>query len=409
MKTSSSSLIPFISLLTTICTIFGVPLLVGTLLFASVVISFSPILLIVGVAIAGGVTVTISISIACYVFFPNVCKKCMRRLRLWFVFLTPFHAVFLMILCLCFSFYWGLALGICVFMHGEVLWDRNTIEYRNQYVVDVMDRIVEPVLREYFPIRVCRDVRWLQNGDREKRHRRRLIFGFHPHGIYAFGLFTLVFRRSSGFDNIFPSLRAERGNRKGLLVGVASALLHVPVVHLMFSYLGFIPASRRTMKNACSSDHDVALIPGGIKEMFTSDSADSDIVYIKRRRGFVRLAISSGRDLVPVFSFGESRTFTSVKAFRSIREAVSRRFRVSLQLFHGRWFTLIPYRVPIYVVVGKPIDVSSIRDRLSQEGIVDEEKIVDEVHRVYVSELVALFNANKHLHSGYSRTKLVLT
>ena len=98
-----------------------------------------------------------------------------------------FHAVFVMVLCLCFSFYWGLALGICIFMHGEVLWDRNTIEYRKQYVVDVMDRIAEPVLREYFPIRVCRDVRWKDDGD-EKRHLRRLIFCFHPHGIYALSL-----------------------------------------------------------------------------------------------------------------------------------------------------------------------------------------------------------------------------
>jgi len=408
MSKSSSSIVPFISTISTICTIFGVPMLVITLLCAFIAISFSPILLVVGMVIVTGFSITVFVAALMFVAFPQTCRKCLKRLTLWFVFLTPFHAVFVMVLCLCFSFYWGLALGICIFMHGEVLWDRSTIEYRKQYVVDVMDRIAEPVLREYFPIRVCRDVRWKDDGD-EKRHRRRLIFCFHPHGIYAFGLFTLVFRRSSGFDTIFPSLKAERGNRKGLLVGVASALLHVPVVHLMFSYLGFIPASRKTMKNACSSDHDVALIPGGIKEMFTSGDSDSDVVYIKRRRGFVRLAISSGRDLVPVFSFGESRTFTSVKAFRSIREAVSRRFRVSLQLFHGRWFTLIPYRVPIYVVVGKPIDVSSIRERLLRDGVTDEEKIVDEVHRVYVSELVALFNANKHLHSGYTRTRLVLT
>jgi hypothetical protein len=59
--------------------------------------------------------------------------------------------------------------------------------------------------------------------------------------------------------------------------------------------------------------------------------------------------------------------------------------------------------------VGKPIDVSSIRNRLLRDGVTDEEKIVDEVHRVYVSELVALFDANKHLHSGYTRTRLVLT
>ena len=58
---------------------------------------------------------------------------------------------------------------------------------------------------------------------------------------------------------------------------------------------------------------------------------------------------------------------------------------------------------------GKTIDVSSIRERLCEDGITDEEEIVDEVHRVYVSELVALFNANKEFAQGIPGQRLVLT
>lgn len=368
-----------------------------------------------------------------------------ERLKLWVVFLTPFHGIFLMLSAFGLSVYGGLALGACVFVHGEVLWDRRSVFLRKQWFVDLFEIAVEPVFR-YFPIVVRRSVTPNEASTNrttadpiEDRTRgatsppspRGVIYGYHPHGIYAFGLFSLVFPRLSGFADVVP---AYANGRRSVLVAVASALLHVPVAHCLFSYLGFIPASRKTLESACESDqHDIVLIPGGIAEMLCqqSDTTKVERLYIRKRRGFVRLAISQNRDLVPVFAFGENRTFTQLTWLRDLREYVSRRFRISLQLFHGRWCTLIPYRTPITVVVGRPVSVERVRRSLLESdggrtvrvhvnrkqkitysygtsAPLDEDRLADAVHRAYVEELTRVFESNKSLHPGYEHTELVL-
>ena len=55
--------------------------------------------------------------------------------------------------------------------------------------------------------------------------------------------------------------------------------------------------------------HNLALLPGGIAEMTAYGGADTERVYLRRRTGFCRLALRKGRDLVPMFGFGENATF----------------------------------------------------------------------------------------------------
>ena len=94
-----------------------------------------------------------------------------------------------------------------------------------------------------------------------------------------------------------------------MLLGVANALLHVPLVSTFFGWFGFIPVAPKCLAEACASEHNVALVPGGIAEMTAFEGPHVEVIVLKRRLGFVRLALQHGRDLVPVYSFGESRTF----------------------------------------------------------------------------------------------------
>ena len=50
---------------------------------------------------------------------------------------------------------------------------------------------------------------------------------------------------------------------------------------------------------------------------------DKETLYLARRRGFVRLAIVHGRPLVPVFGFGESRTFIQYTFARYVYSSLS--------------------------------------------------------------------------------------
>ena len=47
------------------------------------------------------------------------------------------------------------------------------------------------------------------------------------------------------------------------------------------------------------------LVPGGAPEALNYDPSEVRL-YLKRRKGFARLALEQGRPLVPVFAFGEN-------------------------------------------------------------------------------------------------------
>jgi 1-acyl-sn-glycerol-3-phosphate acyltransferase len=59
---------------------------------------------------------------------------------------------------------------------------------------------------------------------------------------------------------------------------------------------------------ALRAGHSVKVEIGGIGEMFLG-SSDCEATLIKRRRGFIRVALQAGVDIVPVYHFGNSQLY----------------------------------------------------------------------------------------------------
>jgi hypothetical protein len=83
---------------------------------------------------------------------------------------------------------------------------------------------------------------------------------------------------------------------------------------------------------------------------------------IKRRRGFVKLALQNGASLVPVYSFGETETFKQIdnhkgSMLRTFQSEFKKRVGVSPVLFYGagifgNTYGILPFRRRL-VTVGK--------------------------------------------------------
>ncbi len=67
---------------------------------------------------------------------------------------------------------------------------------------------------------------------------------------------------------------------------------------------------RIAFQYALNEGKSVILVPGGMKEMQYSVSTKDEIVIYKSHKGFVKMAITHGIDLVPMFSFGETKVFS---------------------------------------------------------------------------------------------------
>ena len=343
-----SGCLPFLAVISTTFAVLGLPLLVfgGLALFACwsllpVLLLSAPLLLATGFGLflMGLAAGTLVLLLA--LFRPSLLRKLRRRCVAFTLFLFPFHGVFALVAVTVWSFWIGLALGGCLFLRGEVFWDRKKPLRRWDALCRWFDGTATGSIFNYFPLRVVvtaspglrqgqgqgkgqgrgqghgqgqaagadggaggarnigvgvsgvgvnssakvdidgnsssnsssnnsssssssnsgnsgsnsssniRDSSSSRNNSsnnsssRDSRNSNALhlepferpIFGYHPHGVYAFGLFSLVFQRSSGW-----AAALGRTSPRGVLVGVASALLHIPLAGSFFSWFGLVPA-----------------------------------------------------------------------------------------------------------------------------------------------------------------------
>lgn len=232
----------------------------------------------------------------------------------------------------------------------------------------------------YFPIRLHKS----ENLNPKKRH----LFCYHPHGVYVFGLFTLCFPRYSGWRRLFPKINC--------MIGVANSILSMPLIGTLLGWWGFVPADAGNLRAALRVQKNIAIVPGGIAEMLEF-SDKREILYLRERKGFIRLAMQEGLTLVPIYGFGENKTFKRTSHFKELRAKVSRALRIVIQPFYGRWYTLIPFQEPVNVVVGPGIEVVK-----NPSPSVEE---VDALAAVYLQAVQTLYDTNKQKF-GYQNIPL---
>eukprot|EP01063_Lacrimia_lanifica_P039046 TRINITY_DN8464_c0_g1_i1.p1 TRINITY_DN8464_c0_g1~~TRINITY_DN8464_c0_g1_i1.p1 ORF type:complete len:356 (+),score=114.80 TRINITY_DN8464_c0_g1_i1:127-1194(+) len=129
-----------------------------------------------------------------------------------------------------------------------------------------------------------------EKGDAEDRP---VMYGVHPHGVFCMGWGTLV-----------PSPEFS-----GVRFCFADALYLSPLFRALCNLISCpsgvsLPHLLPIMKQ----QQDLALIPGGFEEA-SLHVMDKERVYLKGRRGFIKLALQHGYDVRAVYSFGERSTY----------------------------------------------------------------------------------------------------
>ncbi|KAK9846559.1 hypothetical protein WJX81_006558 [Elliptochloris bilobata] len=162
---------------------------------------------------------------------------------------------------------------------------------------------------------------------------------------------------------------------------VATILLRLPILKHLLAALGSFPADREELLRMLRTS-SVVLSPEGVAGTWCA-TRDREVVYLKRRLGFVRVAIQAGADLVPVYHLGCSQLLEFWGS-----EALSRRCRVCCGFFFGRCGLPLPRCHPIITLVGAPVPVVQCD--------APSEAQVAETHARFAAALVALFDALKH-------------
>ena len=251
----------------------------------------------------------------------------------------------------------------------------------------------------YFPARLHRS--------QPLHSTRKYIFGYHPHGIISHGAFAAFATEALGFSQLFP--------------GIVNTLLtldsnfRIPLYRDYVLRMGLASVSRESCENILSKGgingegmgRAVTIVIGGARESLDAHPNTMRLV-LKRRKGFVKLAIRTGADLVPVLAFGENELYEQFRAdehpmIHKFQLALKKAFGFTVPFFHARGVFnydvgLMPYRRPINIVVGRPVVV--------QKQAKPDPAYVDEIHARYVRELERVWDQGKDEFAAFRTTEL---
>ncbi|KAI1108868.1 diacylglycerol acyltransferase-domain-containing protein [Nemania sp. NC0429] len=225
---------------------------------------------------------------------------------------------------------------------------------------------------------------------------RKYIFGYHPHGIISHGAWAAFATDALGFSEKFP--------------GITNSLLtldsnfRIPFYREYVLSMGVRSVSKESIVNILNKGgpngegmgRAVTVVVGGARESLEAQPGMMRLI-LAERKGFVKLAVRCGADLVPVLAFGENDLYDQLQPheypfMHRIQMFILKAWKFTLPFLHGRGIFnydvgLMPYRRPLNIVVGAPIKVR-------QSSSVNMEE-VNRLHGLYVAELEKLWDRYK--------------
>jgi len=219
------------------------------------------------------------------------------------------------------------------------------------------------------------------------------VIGFEPHSAMPICM-PIIFHQSSA---LLPKAL------KKCRVLASTAVFWCPFVAHLYYWLGVRPVSRKSISQLLRTGHSVVLNPGGVQECIEM-GAGREVAFLRQRRGFVRVALSAGAPLVPVFAFGQTSAYNYWRLGppllpQFVVRTLARRLRCLPMLIGGFMGTPIPLDNPMHVVIGEPIPVPKIEDPSKEE--------VEVYLQMFIHSIQDIFEKYKQV-SGQGGTELVV-
>ncbi|KAL4421076.1 hypothetical protein ABPG77_001371 [Micractinium sp. CCAP 211/92] len=244
---------------------------------------------------------------------------------------------------------------------------------------------------DYFPVKIV----W--EGKEEDYEKGPFVIGYEPHSVLPQGI--CVFCPYSA--DVVPS------GLKDTRILVSSAGFWAPIMRHMWWWLGCRPVSRQCFQALLRKGRSVAVCPGGVKECIYMQRGQ-EVAYLRKRHGFVRLALQAGAPLLPVFCFGQTDLYSYCRLFfdwprnlipQAQWASFVRRIGYVPMLIWGWCGSFMPKQVPMYIVVGKPITVPRIEEPTQEQ--------VEEYLGKFITSMERMFKEHKKA-AGHENATLTI-
>jgi 2-acylglycerol O-acyltransferase 2/2-acylglycerol O-acyltransferase 1 len=201
--------------------------------------------------------------------------------------------------------------------------------------------------------------------------KKQYMCGMHPHGALCLGAL------SWGCGTKLQDAPVDRFSC------VADVLLKLPLLGTLLSLGGGRSVSNKTIEQLIRSGANVGIWPGGIFEQLNTSHL-KEVCYFQPNKGFIRMAMKHGLDLIPTYVFGENQIF-DMNQSTSNRATTSYYVAPFPPIDKSEFFrTLSTRKKEIKVAVGEPVAVEKNANPTDEQ--------VDELFDRYIQALEETFS-----------------
>ena len=205
------------------------------------------------------------------------------------------------------------------------------------------------------------------------------IFAVHPHGrVFVSFSILLFFYRKWLMEARAPLLSPDTHMFFGVKLFTA-----LPVIRNVFGALGLVSAGKQELTSILRRGNHVALLVGGVPEVCLGTYDHKDVLYLRKRKGFLKMAMENGSGVVPVYCFGENRLFKHTNSMILNFWRLVNRFAPVGAPFPvcGPFNLMLPFRGDLRFAFGDPL--------FHREG-----ETLDDFHSRYIDAIESLFASN---------------
>lgn len=237
---------------------------------------------------------------------------------------------------------------------------------------------------------------FMQEGDLDPKGN--YILSYHPHGIISMAAFANFATEATGFSQQYPGIVPS-------LLTLASNF-RLPLYRDFMMSLGMCSVSKQSCEKILRSGpgRSIVIVTGGASESLSARPGTNDLT-LKKRFGFIKLAIRNNASLVPVFAFGENDIYEQYDNKKGsyiwrYQKWFQRITGFTVPLAHARGIFnynagFIPFRHPIVAVVGKPIAPPRLLEGQSEPT--DEQ--LHQLQAQYIESLKAIYDKYKDVYA----------
>ena len=213
----------------------------------------------------------------------------------------------------------------------------------------------------------------------EKKPGAQFLFATFPHGVasdYRIAMDGIM-------HTVFPNIHNQ------ISVLAASVLFAIPICREMALWTGCINANRQVAERALKKGCSILVLPGGEAEQIRTQYGKEE-VYLKTRKGFVKLAMKHQIPIVPSYVFGVSDYYYTSQILFGPRLWLQKTLGICIPLATGLGGSIFcPFGIQTTVVYGEPMTfLTKIKGSPTSEEL-------DAAHSKFCTALVHLFDAHK--------------